>query len=121
MNGKSKLGKGKKAANGVTKHGPEEVDRTIPNMKRALDGMMGYIQRQQAELAGAGNSTPSGADVPRINVQDSNMAALAGGAVQPPASADAFERPFEELSAVEMADRLSRNIVAWQTQFGQYA
>lgn len=119
--GKGKFGKGKgKAANGNgVKHPTAEEERTITNMKKTLDGMMGFITKTQLELAG--EKTPPGANL--TNGEDSRLAMMSGGAVQPPAadSPATPDRPFDELSSREMMDVMTRNIMQWQTRFAQYA
>lgn len=111
-------GKGKnKPANGV-KQGDELAERTIPNMKRAVDGMLGWIQAQQLDMAGVLTPPGSNPSVPKVNVED--VSGLVGGAVQPPgmAGVEAMDgRPFGELSSMEQADVLTRKLARWKERF----
>lgn len=124
--GKFGRGKGKAGMNGHARL-DEPVERTFVNMKRSMDGMMAFMQRHQVDMAG--DRTPPGSDtaLPRVNVED---ASLVGGAVQPPATtasesaAQAIppeERPFDELSSMQMADVIARNIANWHTLYGHHA
>ncbi|KAK3722948.1 Histone deacetylase complex subunit [Vermiconidia calcicola] len=122
VGGKGKFGKGKnKAVNGNgTKH-DEPAELTLPNMKRRMEAMTAFIARAQLELAG--DRTPSGTNGPAVSVEH---VALVGGAVQPPralpkdaAAGPAGDKMFEELSAMEMADEVSRSITNWHKEFDQ--
>ncbi len=109
---KPKLGRGKKALNGNGGKHEDPAELTLPNMKRRMDAMAAFISRAQLEIAG-GDRRPSGG---------SGDASLAGGAVQPPTShADdgggGVGKQFEELSAMEMADVVSRSINSWHQRF----
>ena len=115
---KGKFGKGKnKAVNGNgTKH-DEPAELTIPNMKRRMEAMTAFIARAQLELAG--DRTPSGTNGPAVSVEH---AVLVGGAVQSPralSKGPAGDKMFEELSAMEMADEVSRSITNWHKKFDQ--
>lgn len=109
---KSKFGRGKhKAVNGNGHKQEESGELTVPNMKRRIDAMAAYIARAQLEIAG-GERTPNG----------SGHVGLASGATQEPRShADDGEgkdgKQFEELSAMEMADVVSRSIISWHQRF----
>jgi hypothetical protein len=114
---KGKFGKGKhKAINGNgTKH-EDPADMTIANMKRRVEAMTTFIAKAQMETA-SGDRTPSGSNL--------ELVGMAGGAVQAPGEIDgdggdgvANGRKFEEMSAMEMADVVSRNLIGWQRKFG---
>lgn len=83
-------GNGAKGANGDGNGG----ERTMASMNRTLEAMSRSIAAAQLELAGSG----------------------VGGAVREPGGGGG-DRPFEELSAMEMADVVSRGIYEWQTRW----
>lgn len=76
--------------------GKEQVDRSIPNMARALEGMAAFIAKAQMEVAAdrarLGDSSGSGSGSERSGV---------GG----------------RQDAMEMAENLSRGIREWQERF----
>lgn len=91
--GGGRWGKKKNAfANGTAAKPIEPAERTIPNMARNLDAMMGFIQRAQTEAA-------------------SDRARL--GSERSPSS-----RAEGELEAMELAEELTRGIREWQGRFG---
>jgi hypothetical protein len=81
-------------------------------MKRNMEAMATFIAR--AQMDSAGDRTPSGSSAEAVGM---------GGAVQPPTSASTEPigpvggKAFEQLSAMEMADVLSRRITGWQSRF----
>ncbi|KAK5170599.1 Histone deacetylase complex subunit [Saxophila tyrrhenica] len=105
-------GKGKqKAVNGtVGAKNEDPADLSLGNMKRRMDAMAAFITRAQMETAG-GERTPSNGEV--------------GGAVQAPRSGVDGARgggggegeKFEQMSAMEMADVVSRGIISWHRRF----
>ena len=135
---KGKLGKGKsKAMNGNGAKHDEPAELTLPNMKRRMEAMAAFIARAQMEIAG-GDRTPSngnGNGAPlKVGGEDGSLAGMAGGAVQAPNSSMAAEgldgsakgggmdgRKFEDMSAMEMADVVSRGITSWHSQFNHLA
>ncbi len=119
---KGKFGRGKhKGLNGHVAKNEEPAELTIPNMKRRMELMAAFITRAQMEMAG-GDRTPSS------NGNLGSSGNLAGGAVQPAKStegtddaATADSNKFEELSAMEMADVVSRSINGWHQRFDHLA
>ncbi|EMC93867.1 hypothetical protein BAUCODRAFT_213099 [Baudoinia panamericana UAMH 10762] len=109
-----KFGKGKhKAVNGLTKAAMDPQELSLTDMERNMDAMSAFMQRAQLDIAG--DRTPPG-------VKMHLPGAEVGVAVRPPAptSAGVIEsRPFEQLSSMEMADVISRNIEKWKQRFGQ--
>jgi hypothetical protein len=106
-----KFAKGKhKLLNGLTNHGkqsqPVDIqDLPVSEMERRLDAMSAFMARTQVELAasvsiGEGEVTPPGG---------TNGGVAAGGGGQ---------KAFEEMSSMEMADVLSREIERWKTLYG---
>jgi len=69
---------------------------------------------QRAQIDMAGDKTPPGSDALGVNAGHAALAGLNGGAVLSPGR----DRPFVELSSMEMADELSRNIVRWKQLHG---
>lgn len=121
---KGKFGKGKnKGINGNSSKAPEEpAEITLPKMKRWMEAMAADIARAQVEMAG--DRTPSSTGGSRDPVGNRNFTSMAGGAVQAPGtSAPSNGRPYEgqDLSAMEMADDVSRRIAHWSSLFGQRA
>jgi len=90
--GGGRWGKGKKNAllNGNSKP-TEPAERTIPNMARNLEAMLGFIQRSQVEVA---------TDRARLGSERS-PASLAEG----------------ELEAMDLAENLTKGIREWQGRF----
>jgi hypothetical protein len=90
--GGGRWGKGKKNAllNGHAKPA-EPAERTIPNMARNLEAMLGFIQRSQVEVA---------TDRARLGSERS-PASLAEG----------------ELEAMDLAENLTKSIREWQGRF----
>ncbi|KAK4544773.1 hypothetical protein LTR36_004022 [Oleoguttula mirabilis] len=113
-------GKGKNKA-GINGHAPAAQtaqDMSIFEMKRQMDAMTVYMQRAQVEMAG--DRTPPGSDLmaSRFHPDVAVLAGLAGGAVQAPdAAAATAERPFDELSSMEMADHIQRRIAGFKAKF----
>ncbi|KAF2716290.1 hypothetical protein K431DRAFT_298770 [Polychaeton citri CBS 116435] len=107
-NGRGRHGKGKgKALNGGSKQPTsEEMEnaKSIPNIRRAIEGMQVFISKTQLEMAG--DRVSGGSDTPRT-----------GGPVRSPLGMD-ITRDFNNLSAMEMADVISRNIHRWQSLYG---
>lgn len=107
---KGKLGKGKNKAvngNGASKH-EEPIELTIPNMKRSIDAMAAYIAKAKTELSGTPTNGVSTGELKSSN--------LGEGAVQSPDG-----KKFEEMSAIEMADVVSKSINGWQSRFEHLA
>ncbi|KAK5113010.1 hypothetical protein LTR85_011032 [Meristemomyces frigidus] len=116
-------GKGKHKA-GLNGHPPTAQtaqEMSIHDMNRQMDAMAMCMQRAQVEMAG--DRTPPGSDMmaSRFHPDVAALAGLAGGAVQAPdaATGASEERPFEELSSMEMADRVQRNIRKWKTKYAE--
>lgn len=116
-------GKNKAGANGHAPAAQTAQEMTIPEMKRQMDAMVMIMQRAQVEMAG--DRTPPGRDLmaSRFPPDVSALAGLAGGAVQAPDAAviTTAETPFDELSSMEMADRLQRTISGWMAQYADVA
>ena len=124
---KGKFGKGKnKAVNGNGGKHEEPAELTLLAMKRRMEAMTNFITRAQLEIAG--DRTPSGSDVPKVAADNASLAGMVGGAVQPP-NIETLEslaglgdgKTFEDMSAMEMADVVSRSITNWHTQFAHLA
>lgn len=124
---KAKFGKGKgKAVNGNGGKHEEPAELTLANMKRGMDAMAAFITRAQLDIAG--DRTPSGSNVPKLAAENASLDGLAGGAVQPasiatsqPSAGSANGKKFEEMTAMEMADVVSRSITSWHGQFAHLA
>ena len=122
---KAKFGKGKhKAVNGNSAKHEDPADMTVAMMKRRMDAMAAYITRAQMEAAGGigGDRTPSGG-ASGLVVNDLR---LAGGAIRSPAAtldegSGEEGKKFEEMSAIEMADVVSRSINGWHSKFDHLA
>lgn len=118
---KGRFGKGKhKAINGHMAKHEDPADLTVSMMKRRMDAMASFIARAQMDTAG-GDRTPSG----QTSGTTTNEGGLAGGAVQ---SSDLLlggesldPKMFEQLSAMEMADVVSRSINGWHNKFDHLA
>lgn len=115
--GVGKFGKGKHK--GVNGHGAQEPrDMSIAEMARTMDGMTTFMRRAQIESAG--DRTPPGSDAPSRNTEGAALA-IAGVVVQSPdavAILPATEKPFEDMTAMEMADVVQRNIEKWKLKYG---
>jgi hypothetical protein len=111
-----KFAKGKhKLLNGLAgKQTMDIQDMPMSEMERRLDAMSAFMTRTQLEIAG--DRTP-----PTLGTDGALDGVPVGGAVQPPVSEPDAQRPFEEMSSMEMADVLSRNIEKWKQMYGQQA
>nr|POF07052.1 hypothetical protein CFP56_31676 [Quercus suber] len=123
-----KVGKGKRtnlngwhAARQQQQQADEPVELTYTNMKRSLDGMLAFIQRQQFESnigkleSGSSEDVTSADDT--INAEGPSPGS--GGLVQSPPSVEG--KPFEALTSTEMAEVISRRVEAWTGKYGHLA
>jgi hypothetical protein len=121
---KGKFGKGKnKAVNGVKLEDP--ADLTVAAMKRRMELMAAFISKAQMETAG-GDKTPLGSvgtgngevgfavQPPTPVVEKGDPASVGGGNG---ALESENGKKFEEMSAMEMADVVSRSINGWHQRF----
>lgn len=107
-------------ANGNAAKGQgEEIERTFTNMQAVLKNMAAFVTKEQDEMTsnGAGEKSP-------MRPEDPGLLAP-GGAVQVSTSAASVtstdEKRFEDLSSVEMAEKLQRGIENWQRTWGHLA
>jgi hypothetical protein len=105
--GPGKFGKGKKLLNGHKQQPDEPMEMSLPNMKRVMDGMAVFMQRAQVEMAG--DRTPPGGEV-AVSVQSTESTVVGG-------VGDITEKPFAEMSSMEMAVVLERHIEVWNRRF----
>lgn len=118
---KGRFGKGKhKAVNGHMARHEDPADLTVSMMKRRMEAMASFIARAQTETAG-GDRTLSG----QTGTATTNEGGLAEGAVQSPdvqeSGVGVDPTKFERMSAMEMADVVSRSITGWHSQFDHLA
>lgn len=98
---------------------------SMADMRRRAHAMLDYISRTQVEMAG--DVTPPNNDSRRPSSdmvsQTQVNGALAGGQRPPDvingesSKSGDVTKDFKELSSVEMMDRLTRDLVKWQSQF----
>ncbi|KAK3117958.1 Histone deacetylase complex subunit [Teratosphaeriaceae sp. CCFEE 6253] len=106
-----KAGKGKnKLLNGLNSHKqPVAVkDMSVADMERQMEAMLAYMQREQVEMANEGAALGLGGSGP--------AQAAAGVTSQP-----AVEKPFEEMSGMEMAPVVIAEIEKWKRMHGRQA
>lgn len=100
------VGKGGKTGKGA-RRGPTPalLERSLTNMKRAMDGMAAFVQRTQVEAGGEGD----GAINNGVNGGFGGADAEAGLAL---------EQTREGMSSLELAGVVARNIEVWNRKFG---
>nr|POF22213.1 hypothetical protein CFP56_36298 [Quercus suber] len=123
-----KVGKGKRtnlngwhAARQQQQQADEPIELTYTNMKRSLEGMVAFIQRQQLESNIGSLPHGSSGDVspPDGTTSAEGPSPDSGGPVHSPHSIES--RPFETLTSTEMAEVISRKVEAWTGRFGHLA
>ena len=108
---------------------------TMNEMKRRVAAILEFISRTQVELAEAptppsrGSGSASGAvaeimksihsGLPSITVNRGGGGSADGGSESDKTSPEG-QRPFAELSSLEMMDVLTRKLVLWQQEYGKY-
>lgn len=106
-----KVTKGSKQATGDSDGSKDKAKEnpSVPDLNKKAQAMLEYIGKMQVDLAG--ERTPPG-----------GSGGLEGGAVQPVTSAaTGTKKEFNSLSSREMMYELTREIMAWQKNFGDGA
>lgn len=101
----------------------------MTDMKRRAHAMLDYISRTQVEMAG--EITPPNDDSRRpsegsVAGPAAGIAALAASEKKLPdvngaegsSSAAVPEKEFKDLTSLEMMDKLTRDLVKWQNEYG---
>lgn len=96
---------------------------TMNEMRRRVAGILEFISRMQVDMAVNGErTTPPEPVAPAPADASAGTGDAGAGAVSAPAGSteERAERPFNELSSVEMMDALTRNLLKWQQEYGKY-
>ena len=100
--------------------------RTSMNeMKRRVAAILEFISRTQLEMASAaGDDTPPAGGKVNETATATMLRSIAETLPDHPADGSveqaSKERPFAELSSLEMMDVLTRRLVLWQKEFGKW-